>query len=154
MDKNKRRYSNGLGLVSFAEDFKSGFKPTARPDTEVEIARLEELHRNTKRARSRTAGRNTRTPTHDAQHALVDDDPAHADAAVRIIAHVCTDPTHPASPPPAFHPIPIMRLRVRPPRASHGSQESASFRRLAHPATRARAPRPAPCALSPAPRAL
>ena len=29
---------------------KSGFKPTARPDSEVEIARLVELHRNTKRA--------------------------------------------------------------------------------------------------------
>ena len=50
MDNNRRRYSHGLSLVSFAEDFKSVFKPTARPDTEVEIARLEELHRNTKRA--------------------------------------------------------------------------------------------------------
>ena len=37
-------------LVFGKNDFKSGFKPTARPDTEVVIARLEEPHRNTKRA--------------------------------------------------------------------------------------------------------
>ena len=44
------RGNHGLSSLSFADDFKSGFKPTARLDTEVEIARLEELHRNTKRA--------------------------------------------------------------------------------------------------------
>ena len=44
------RGNHGLSSVSFANDFKTGFKPTARPDTEVEIARLEKLHCNTKRA--------------------------------------------------------------------------------------------------------
>ena len=34
------RGKHGLSLVSFSNDFKSGFKPTARPDFEVEIARL------------------------------------------------------------------------------------------------------------------
>ena len=43
---SRRRHSS----VSFADDFKPGFKPTARPDSEVEIARPEEPHRNTKRA--------------------------------------------------------------------------------------------------------
>ena len=42
------RGKHGLSSVSFANDFKSDFKPTARPDTEIEIARLVELHRNTK----------------------------------------------------------------------------------------------------------
>ena len=44
------RGKHGLSLVSFAGDFVPGFKPTARPYTEVEIACLEELHRNTKYA--------------------------------------------------------------------------------------------------------
>ena len=35
--------------VSFAGNFEPGFKPTARPGTEVEIARLEEINRNTNR---------------------------------------------------------------------------------------------------------